>query len=203
MREPLTYEDVEELEAVSTTAQQHVDAAGELARAARETHPDDELSPADLLVAAAFHLREVGDAEQEITTLQAAVDADGDAAPDTRVWLHGALLHAGRLEQADELATEIRRSRTSDPDVYDVVGGAYEDVGDLETAHRWLTMGLTRLSRREPGTVSEEALTRLTLSRSRVRQELGHPPDAVDELARREMEAHALRLKAMGDGPDQ
>lgn len=196
MRGPLTYDDVEDL-VVAESPQEHEAAAQQLTRWAQETHPDDGVSPAGLLAAAAEHHEQRGDTEQELEALRAAVSAEGDAPPDTRVWLHEALVRRGRLEEAQQVAAEIRRSRPCDADVYDLVGQAYEAAGELETANRWFTMGLTRLSRREPGTVDDHGLRRLALSRSRVRRELGHPPDETDALAQQQLEAYRRELDAM------
>ncbi len=198
MRAPLSHDDVEGLEGSARTPQDHRAAADQLVAWAGEQHPDDvEVTPAALLVAAGWHLEQLGDQERELATLRAAVDAAGSAPPDTRVWLHAALLRQDHAEEAQRLADEIRRSRPDDPDVYEVMGEAYEMRDDLETAHRWFTMGLTRLSRREPGSVSDEALLMLTLARSRVRRELGHPPDAADELGRQQQEIAVARRAAM------
>ena len=49
----LTADDIERLEAVARTPAAHRQAAAELTAWAAEEHPDDEVSPADLVSAAA------------------------------------------------------------------------------------------------------------------------------------------------------
>ena len=123
MRGPLDYDDIEELEHTARSRDAHVEAAATLWEWAQQTHPDDgRVSPADLLVAAANHLKWAGDRQAAMTRLREAVAAEGNAAPDTRCYLHGALLEAGRREEAEQLAREVQRSRPTGSDVYTFMG---------------------------------------------------------------------------------
>jgi hypothetical protein len=88
----LSYDDVEGLEAAARTPAAHRQAAAELTAWATEQHPDDEVSPADLLSAAAWHLQQAGDTEPALELYRRAVAAEGTTTPDARCLLSAALL---------------------------------------------------------------------------------------------------------------
>lgn len=72
MRGPLDFEHITELEQGARTAAQHLEATEQLCARAGESHPDDEdVTPADLLVAA-NHLRRAGDGEGTLLALREA-----------------------------------------------------------------------------------------------------------------------------------
>ena len=145
MREPLTLDDVGDLEQEARTPEQRRAAAARLAAWADEVHPDDQdITPAWLLVRAADLLNAAGDREAAMPLYRRACAAEGNAPPDARVYLHHALLRSGRADEAWTLAEEIRRSRPSDLDVFAFVGENYETCDDLDQAHRWYTLGVTR-----------------------------------------------------------
>ena len=198
MRGPLDYEHITELEQSARTAAQHLDAAEQLRAWAVESHPDDQdVAPADFLVAAANHLRWAGDGDGALLALREAVAAEGDAPPDTRCYLHGELLEAGLREEADELAREVRRSRPDDSDVYVLIGEDYEAAGDLDSANRWLTMAMVRI---EQGSIQARPWQRAMVrnGRYRIRRALGQPPDDLDAEAAAELGHHRL-----GDDPGE
>lgn len=175
---------------------QHVSAAERLQEWAREVHPDDEATPAEMLVAAVWHLQQAGDHEQAVQVATAAVGAPGEAPPDVRCWLHDALVHAGRLDEAHALAGEIRRSRPTDPGVYLVIGEAYEGLGKLEEANRWFTTGRVRLGLTSTSDARPSEMMMLMGARRRVRAAQGFPPDE-DDLAAAE---HQARMADVLDG---
>lgn len=177
MREPLTYDDVEAIER-QRTPEAHRSAAAELLSWVEQGHPDDEVTPADLLVAAAWHLGQAGDTEPSLDLYRRAVAAESVTTPSARCSLHAALLDAGRLDEARQVADEVRRSRPGIADIADMAE-TFELNGDLRQAHRWAEMGVNRLELDAPEDV--EVITLLNVRRS-VREQLGFPPDELDEL---------------------
>lgn len=200
MRRPLGFEDIEGPHATARRPEQHIAAAQRLRGWAREIHPDDEVDPAQMLVAAAWHLQQIGDHEQAVEVATLAVEASGDAPPDTRCWLHEALISAGLLDRARTLGAEIRRSRPTEPGVYLVVGESYEMIGELEEANRWFTTGRVRLGSTEPGSVPSTEIMMLMAARRRVRTELGFPPDEDDLAASEHQQRFTAGLDALGEG---
>ena len=182
MRGPLSFDDVEELEFTARTPDAHRAAAATLTAWAEEQHPDDDdVTPASLLAAAAWHLDVVGDRAGALDLYRRASAAPGEAPPDIRCYLHGALLKVGDRDEARRVADDVRRSAPSDPDVYLFMAENHELDGDLQQAHRWLAMGVNRLDLRtgvDPPL--DFRLIILLRARRRVRQALGFPPDDID-----------------------
>ena len=183
MRNTLTFDDIEGLEASARTPQAHRRAAARLTEWAEQQHPDDEVTPADLLSAAAWHLGRAGDTEASLGLYRRAVTAEGTTTPDARSLLHAALLEAGRLDEARQVADDFRRSHPRIADCADMAE-CFEVVGDLEQAHRWAEMGVNRLELDAPEDADDAESDVITLLdvRRRVREELGFPPDELDEL---------------------
>jgi tetratricopeptide (TPR) repeat protein len=184
MRGPLSEDDIERLEQAGTP-EAHRSAATTLTAWAEEPHEDDEASTARLLNAAAWHLDQAGDREAALALYRRSVTAPGTVVPDKRCYLHGALLQAGRTDEARRLGNEIRRSVPEDLEAYAFVAENHELAGDVHEAHRWLELGAQRLERdgrtriRPDGDLAALLLLR---ARRRVRQNLGFPPDHLDEL---------------------
>jgi tetratricopeptide (TPR) repeat protein len=181
VRERVTYVDIERLEASATTAATHREAATRLLGWADERRPDDEATQADLVSAAAWHLDQAGDVEGALDLHRRAVTAEGTTIPDARCMLAAALLDAGRPDEARQVAEELRRSG---PRIVDIAGMAevFELVGDLQQAHRWVAMGMSRLDVVGEADPLEDADVELLFdTRRRVRQALGFPPDEPDE----------------------
>jgi hypothetical protein len=182
MRRPVTEDDVEMMEATTRKPADHRTAAARLTACADEPVPGDEPSPAELLVAAAWHREQADEQAAALDLYRRAVLAPGNAAPDTRCWLHGALLASGLLVEARQLADEIRRGGPADLAVYEVVGENYEEAGDLAQAHRWFTMG-TRLVDVDALAAEDDPFGyALVRARRRVRRLLELPLDALDEM---------------------
>ena len=180
MRDWLTFDDIERLEASARTLKAHRRAAATLTGWAQESNPDDEVTPADLLSAAAWHLEQAGDTDASLDLYRRAVSAHGTTTPDARSLLHAALLATGRHEEARRVADDFRRSRPRIADFADMAEN-FELNGDLEQAHRWAEMGASRL---EQGVEEDDDVAVISLLNVRrsVRQELGYPPDELDEL---------------------
>ena len=180
MRSRLTYDDIERLEAGARGAKAHRRAAGTLATWADERHPDDEVSPADLLSAAAWHLEQAGDTDTALDLYRRAVAADGTTTPGAPCLLAAALFTASRPEEARQVADDLRRSG---PRLVDIAGMAevFEMTGDLQQAHRWAAMGLTRLDMAAGTELPQDyEVEELLNVRRRVREALGFPPDELD-----------------------
>jgi tetratricopeptide (TPR) repeat protein len=183
VRNALIFDDIEALEATHRTPKAHRRAAATLTEWAEQQHPDDEVTPADLLSAAAWHLGQAGDTEASLELYHRAVDAEGTTTPDARCLLHAALLEAGRLDEARQVADDFRRSHPRIADCADMAE-SFHLVGDLEQAHRWAEMGVNRLELDAPEDADDADVDVITLLnvRRQVRQELGFPPDDLDEL---------------------
>jgi tetratricopeptide (TPR) repeat protein len=181
VRGPVGDDDLEKWESSAQTPEDHRAAAATLVAWADEPHPDDEVPPARLLSSAAWHLETAGDPEQALDLHRRADEAPGDVVPDARCYLHGALLETGHLDEARQLADDIRRSAPTDTDVYLVMGENYALVGDLAQAHRWLTMGAERLERTDQP-IGGIGVFHLLRARRRVRDSLGLPADDLDAL---------------------
>lgn len=181
MRDPVTYLDVERLEGSATKAEAHRKAAATLIGWAEEPHPEDQPSPADLVSAAAWHLDQAGDDDAALNLHRRAVTADGTTTPDARCMLAAALFDADRPEEARQVAEDLRRSH---PRIVDIAGMAeiYELVGDLQQAHRWTSMGISRLELVADTEELEDVEVELLMdTRRRVRQALGFPPEAMPD----------------------
>jgi tetratricopeptide (TPR) repeat protein len=181
VREPVGDDALEKLEASAQTPEDHRDAAATLVAWADEPHAEDDVPPAQLLSAAAWHLETAGDPEHALDLHRRAVEAPGDVVPDARCYLHGALLETGHADEARQLADVIRRSAPTDTDVYLIMGENYALAGDLTQAHRWLTMGAERLERTDRP-ISGIGVFHLLRARRRVRDHLGLPADDLDAL---------------------
>jgi predicted Zn-dependent protease len=184
VRKPLTQDDLDELYARARTPEQRQAAAEQLAAWAEEEHPEDDVSPASLLVSAGEHLSEAGDHDAALDLFRRAASAGGHVPPDVRCYIHHALIEVGDLDGARRVADELRRERPADADVYRFIGEDYELADHLQEAHRWLTMGVLRSVNRV-GDGDEEAAGEaagLMAARLRVRRALELPMDEYDEL---------------------
>jgi tetratricopeptide (TPR) repeat protein len=180
VRDRVTYDDIERLEASASTPKAHREAAQRLLSWAEERRPRDEASPANLVSAAAWHLDQAGDVDGALDLHRRAVTAEGTTTPDARCMLAAALLDAGRADEAKQVAEELRRSG---PRIVDIAGMAevFELVGDLKQANRWVAMGMSRLDLvAETDPLEDYEVEMLFDARRRIRQELGFPPDEDD-----------------------
>jgi tetratricopeptide (TPR) repeat protein len=181
VRNPLSDDDVERLQAFARTPKAHREAAATLAAWSEEKHPDDEVTPADLLSAAGWHLAQAGDTEEALALHRRAVATEETTTPDARSLLHAALLEAGRLDEARQVANDLRRSGPRIVDIADMAE-VFEMHGDLVQAHRWAEMGVSRLELAGDSDEFAEFDVEILLDvRRRVRRELGFPPDELDE----------------------
>ena len=183
MRDWLSSDDIERLEASARTPKAHRRAAETLTGWAQEPNGDDDVTPADLLSAAAWHLQQAGDSDAALGLYRQAVAAGGTTSLDARCLLHAALLEAGLSEEAQQVADEIRRSR---PPISEVTSMAenFEVAGDLDQAHRWVVMGVNRLDLDDGTEPADDFDTEYLLSaRLRIRRAIGFPPDDLDRTA--------------------
>jgi hypothetical protein len=181
-------DDVEEVEFLSRTPERHRDAAATLTSWAAEPHPDDDpdVTAAQLLSAAAWHLGQAGELEESLALYRRAVADGGACTIDARVQLAGALLQAGREDEARQVAAEFRRTAQRLADLA-MMAEEFEMAGDLREAHRLVNIGVNRLQLAPEigsGAVGGFDLEQLLRARRRIREALGYPPDDLDETAR-------------------
>ena len=140
------------------------------------------MTPSDLLSSAAWHLGEAGDTEPSRRTSTAAPSPPPAAKPSARCLLHVALLEAGQLDEARQVADEVRRSRPGVDDCADMAE-SFELSGDLQQALRWAEMGVTKLQLDSPDDIADDVgIVSLLNVRRSVRHQLGFPPDELDEM---------------------
>lgn len=187
MRRPVVLDDVEAVCGRAGSAEELRAGAGQLTTWAEERRPEDEVSPAALLVTAGGLLSRAGDHEAALDALRRAVGIGGSVPPDVRCYLHRTLLEAGDIEGAHRLADELRREHPSDGDVYLFLATSYERTGSAREAHRWATLGLLQMAARiEQGDESSaEAAAALAQARYRVRRTLDLPIDEYDSTVDR------------------
>jgi hypothetical protein len=111
VRSGLDYDDIEGLEGAARTPKAHRRAAATLPAWAEEVHPDDGVSPAELLSAAGWRLEQAGDTQAALDVHRRTVAAPGPTILDARCALAAALLTAGHEDEARQVADELRRSR--------------------------------------------------------------------------------------------
>lgn len=175
-RPPLTDRMLDRADA--TLRDRPAELAQQLADWAGDPHPEDVEDAGTLFVQASEHWLRAGEHDRAIDAAHRAADTGDDVPPDARCYLADALLAAGRLDEADAVAGELRRAHGDDTFVLLFLGESYELTGHLPQAHRWYTMGLTAAERHGDPV---DAVPALLASRFRVRQELGLPEDEWDE----------------------
>ncbi len=157
-----------------------------------ETVFEEDTSPAALLVAAAESWYDAGDDEAAFAVALEAQDAEGDAAPDKRVYLLDAALRTGKTGVALEIAEEIRQEKPLDPLIYSFIGESFNEVNDIHNAQVWLNRGIRMLDSLirdsegfDPEEVAEMLEDReiLLLDRQLIRSEAGLESDELDEEA--------------------
>jgi tetratricopeptide (TPR) repeat protein len=175
-REPISQDD---FEAVEAETDDHARIAAIYEEWARNPHPDDELNPSQLLVAAGEYRDYAGELDAALSLIRAAVATGGTVEPDARCYLVHALLRAGLDDEAGTLARAIRADHPTDPDVYELTGEAFEAGERVAEAIRWFTAGLLRaIDAQDPIAVRD-----LAGARWRVRRAQGFTADEYDEIA--------------------
>lgn len=193
MRQPLVLDDVDAVCGGASTPEELRAAAAQLTTWAEERRPDDEVSPAELLVTAGGLLSRAGDHAAAVSAVRRALAVGGSVPPDVRCYLHRMLLEDGDVEGARDLADELRREHPSDGDVYLFVTASYDRAGSAREAHRWATMGLLHMAARigQGDESAAESAAALAQARYRIRRALDLPIDDYDstvERARRDAE---------------
>jgi hypothetical protein len=182
----LTDDDVDDIVFRAAGDGDHRGAAATLETLAEriETH-GETVTRASLLVDAGSQYGLAQDWAEAVRCYRAAVDDGGTCPVDPRVWLHDGLLRGGQAAEAGTLRTQLKATRSTDPAVYEAVAESLEAAGLLQDAHTWFTMGYHRC---EQAPVPDFLLDLLLVGRRRVRLALGHPADALDEVAEDYME---------------
>ncbi|WP_101833331.1 hypothetical protein [Frankia canadensis] len=182
----LTEDDVDEIAFRAAADGDHRGAAATLETLAESSDTHGEtVTRASLLVDAGSQYGLAQDWDEAVRCYRAAVADSSDCPVDPRVWLHDGLLRQGKAEQAAALRAELKAARLTDPAVYEAVAESLEAVELLQDAHVWFTMGYHRC---ENAPVPDFLLDLLLVGRRRVRIALGHPADALDEVAEDYME---------------
>ena len=181
MRTPLTDEVVEEKIARASAAGPtgHRQLAAQLLAWVEHPQDRDEVSTADLLVGAGEQFALAGDHARALDAYRAAAECEVATSPDARGFMVQALLDLGHTREAEQVSEELRRVRPATPETYQLVGEAWEAVGDLNRANRWLTRGLMLAESQADPT----AWAMLLLARLRIRRAVGFPPDDHDQMA--------------------
>ncbi|WP_299038287.1 hypothetical protein [uncultured Pseudokineococcus sp.] len=185
MRSPLTFDQFTQLAERASTPEGALAGAATLLAWAEAPHPDDDVSPREL-IAMAGNLRGAGgDAEGGVELLQRALSTEGEAWADPRGDLHHLLVAAGRDEEAQAVAEELRREKPTPAQALRDVATTLWDRGRLTEAHRWYTLAASRVLREaEDGSTPPgmDALPGLLADRAEIRVELDLPTDELDEL---------------------
>lgn len=175
MRPPLTEDDLEATEG-HRTPEAHRELAETVLGWAEETHPDDEVSPAEILANAGWHLDLAGDTDAALEVFRRSLAAEGRVEPDVRCSMAAVLLASGRAEEARAVAEEFRRSRPG-PAECTAMAEVFETADDLEQAARWTAIGLTRLELTVDDELDDWEAEYLLRARARIRAAQGLPLD--------------------------
>ncbi len=175
MRAPITPEDAEELELSGFS---HRQVAAQLLAWAEEPHPDDAVSPRELITRAGEQHELADDVGAAVELYQRAAAADGDAQLDPRSHLVALLLRRGDRDEALRWDRELRRSSPYGGATYEYMGEVWLEEGDDRRALGWYTRGVLRHEQGPP--FEDYDLAGLCLARWRLRERLGHQPDDYD-----------------------
>ncbi len=200
MRTPLTDEVLEEKIARASAAgvTGHRQLAAQLLAWVEHPRDRDEVSTADLLVGAGEQFALAGDHARALDAYRAAADCEEATIPDARGYMVQALLELGHNREAEQVSEELRRRRPATPETYHFVGEAWEAVGDLNRANRWLTRGVMLAESQADPT----AWAMLLLGRLRVRRAMGFPPDDHDHMALEILQGSLADHRVPPDGED-
>jgi hypothetical protein len=175
VRAPLTEDDLEAIEG-HHSPEAHRELAETVLGWAAEQHPDDEVSPAELLAQAGWHLDLAGDTEAALDAFRRSLAADGKVEPDVRTSMVAVLLASARVDEARAVAEEFRRSRPG-PAECTAMAEVYETADDLDQAARWTAIGLNRLEMTVDDELDDWESEYLLRTRARIRAAQGLPLD--------------------------
>ncbi len=154
-----------------------------------ETEYDDDTSPAALFVAASECFVDADEPERSLEAALEAQDAEGEAAPDKRVYLIDALLRTGQAEEAEVISKQLLAEGPADPMVHSFLGDSYDEAGEATIAQRWFNVGIRMLDKMLEGEGDYdrdeladvlESRELLILGRLGVRERAGLPSDELD-----------------------
>ncbi|MGB3186066.1 MAG: hypothetical protein WBG36_00745 [Ornithinimicrobium sp.] len=182
MRDPISYDEYQdfELNAALASEEEHRATAERLIELSRESHPDDEVSPQDLLVSAGSQLRFAGDLQRAQEVLwQAHAQGQRDGM-DPRAVIVDMLLTQDDAVQAQDVSNEIRRSRPLAPMTYHYLAELWDEQGETTRALGWFMRGIMLI---ELEGMPDHQFTMLCVGRWRIREREGLEPDEYDEIA--------------------
>ena len=121
----------------------------------------------------------LGRYDEAITVMRRALQVGWSGEPDGRCRIAELLMRDGRVERATEIWEQVKVDTPDDVWLYNNAGLEYADIGDHDTALRWLTQGLQlAMTTDDP----EGLVDQLADLRAESLAELGLPDD--DELQR-------------------
>jgi hypothetical protein len=122
------------------------------------------------------------DPAEAVTGFRRALADGGPVFVDPRVPLARALFQLGRQAEAQEIITKLKAEGSADPRTCDMVAELLVEREDMTAALDWATAGVQLcLSQASQATDTSELPMLLSL-RYRIRNDLGLPEDAYDQL---------------------
>ena len=186
MKRLLTEDDLDDIVIKAAGDGRHREAAARLEELAAQPELHGEVTAATLLVSAGGQYGLADDFDEAVRCYRAAIEDGGETDIDPRVWLHDALMRKGDTAEAEQIREELRKSRSTNPDVYGAVADTLSSFGQDQEAHTWYTMGYHRCS---GAPVPEFMLDLLLVGRRNVRRKMSYPVDDLDLAAEEYMTA--------------
>ena len=186
MKRLFTENDLDEIIIEAAADGRHRDAAVRLEELAAQPDLHSEVSAATLLVSAGGQYGLANDFDEAIRCYRAAFEDGGETEVDPRVWLHDALMRKGDMAEAKNLRAELKKSRSTDPEVYGAVADSLVSFGQDQEAHTWYTMGYHRC---QEAPIPEFMLDLLLIGRRNARRRMGYPVDELDMAAEEYMDS--------------
>lgn len=146
----------------------------------------DELSTAEVLLAAAEHFAMAGDVADALRLGQVARRHPSAEPFEAHAQLVGFHLADADPDAATALADEVRAAGAVDPELAEAIAMEFDIADEFEQAERWYTIAVRGLE--AEGDRESEAYEFALIGRHRARRELGAPIDAIDEDAERFLE---------------
>jgi hypothetical protein len=196
----LSREEFDQIEFDAAATGDHAAAAQRMTRLAASAAQSDSMTRAEAFLRAGEQWLLANDPSAAAQGFERALADGGPAFVDPRVPLARALFLLGREPEARKLLSELADSGKRDPRACDLVAELLAEQGDLAGALDWVTAGveacLTRAGSGQlgpqrcnggtgpPGQVGDDRaeLELLLRLRYRIRNDLGLPQDAYDEM---------------------
>jgi len=210
----LSRDEFDEIEFDAAATGDHAAAAQRMTRLAATAAQSELMTRAEAFLRAGEQWLLANDPSAAAREFEMALADGGPAFVDPRVPLARALFLLGREPEARRLLGELAEAGRRDPRACDLVAELLAEQGDLAGALDWVTAGVEACLARagsarhqpggnggaagrlgEPGDDQAELELLLRL-RYRIRNDLGLPPDAYDELL--DLRLHRWPARARG-----